>query len=1007
MDNTIYTSYLSKVTMNNAIKSPFADIVSIIQSEQYAKEILEIRNEPNEHEQKRLKRENLPVFFPTLVFGSHYALDDETDTNGIVQFDVDVKDNVDLDFKELRQQIQAVPEVIYVFTSPTGGLKFGIKTDFNRHANEGEESLKARYKAAYELSKEYVSTRIIINFFYDPNMQTLKTGCYLSSDSAIYFNEDCDTFRVDDRCVYSVPTAFSTTTYDALTEEQVIEFLSFIPRNLRNDARLPINLAVMSVLGNSALHLLESHWTTSDKVKLKQDLNYQLKRINEGSYIGKVGLLIEMAKENGYVPLRANRLTNRINFDFEKVDHTFLELYNDNNIAKSLDIAIDSSSSQLFRISTGSGKSDKVAEVISGKERKDTYLLLCDTNENIDKHVERINKYYSKRVTNPLKIPGTPTTVEDFKYMRANPASRAISIKGKLAMCNKINPTIDFDLAFQKKYSNYIPTDICQDCFLKDEGDCNYYNQANPRLMVSGNIYVLHFNTLYNEISELFKERIPYMGHIKAIIVDENAVQHIANGLCRCIIANDITTNKVVTNHNLLIDIFKAAHNLTTLDLSTDEIKNLPVIYGKDLQSILDNINVNFNIKKTLKDYIKQVHKKHLEISGNPFPTKVDVYENILNYLSTKDEKYLFGMRMAGIKIGKGIASAGFIQGEIKKINEQFADTKIIYLDATMNLELVHDALLPNRNVEKVQVDIKMSDAIRILQMTGISCSKSALQNNNRLLPIIEHAKKYIAENELQDKKGGLITFKKLEINNVVDENFVDTAANLLWGVDYNNRGNQTRYFGNTRGYDEMQDCDYMVLIGDYNLPSHALQDQFWNLYGEPVDLASHSVEHFNRMRGGSCIKTKKKQYLDPRLQSIYEHSCTAELEQALGRGRLIYGKSKTILVYSSMPLGGNVEITKFIDPNDIFPRQVVDPEILDLIKEIGFIQKKSADIINATGLTKNQWNNSKEDIFKNFLEAGFVEEAFTYMKSKKYKTEMYLVFDQVKFDSFKLSING
>ena len=364
-------------------------------------------------------------------------------------------------------------------------------------------------------------------------------------------------------------------------------------------------------------------------------------------------------------------------------------------------------------------------------------------------------------------------------------------------------------------------------------------------------------------------------------------------------------------------------------------------------------------------------------------------------------------MRMAGIKIGKGIASAGFIQGEIKKINEQFADTKIIYLDATMNMDLVYDSILQGKDVEKVQVDIKMSDAIRILQMTGISCSKSALQNNNRLLPIIEHAKKYIAENELQDKKGGLITFKKLEINNVVDENFVDTAANLLWGVDYNNRGNQTRYFGNTRGYDEMQDCDYMVLIGDYNLPSHALQDQFWNLYGEPVDLASHSVEHFNRMRGGSCIKTKKKQYLDPRLQSIYEHSCTAELEQALGRGRLIYGKSKTILVYSSMPLGDNVEITEFIDPNDIFPRQVVDPEILDLIKEIGFIQKKSADIINATGLTKNQWNNSKEDIFKNFLEAGFVEEAFTYMKSKKYKTETYLVFDQVKFDSFKLSING
>ncbi len=370
--------------------------------------------------------------------------------------------------------------------------------------------------------------------------------------------------------------------------------------------------------------------------------------------------------------------------------------------------------------------------------------------------------------------------------------------------------------------------------------------------------------------------------------------------------------------------------------------------------------------------------------------------------MSTKDEKYLFGMRIAGIKIGKTIASAGFIQGEIKKINEQFADTKIIYLDATMNLELVHDALLPNRNVEKIQVDIKMSDAIKILQMTGKSCSKSSLQKNGNVLHIIEHAKKYIAENELQNKKGGLITFKKFEINNVVDENFVDTAAKLLWGDDYNSRGNQTRYFGNTRGYDEMQDCDYMILIGDYNLPSHALQDQFWNLYGEPVDLTSHSVDHLNRMRDSSCIKTQKKQYLDPRLQSIYEHSCTAELEQALGRGRLIYGKSKTILVYSSMPLGDNVEITKFIDPNEIFPRQVVGSGILEIIKMIGFIQNKRKPILDATGLTIDQWNDCKDDAIKNLLDSGFVEERFEYTRSKRQVVDTYFVFDHQKFNAFK-----
>ncbi|MFI3122792.1 MAG: hypothetical protein QX194_02510, partial [Methylococcales bacterium] len=243
-------------------------------------------------------------------------------------------------------------------------------------------------------------------------------------------------------------------------------------------------------------------------------------------------------------------------------------------------------------------------------------------------------------------------------------------------------------------------------------------------------------------------------------------------------------------------------------------------------------------------------------------------------------------------------------KGGIKRINNRFADSKFIYLDATMNLDLVNDAILPGKDVEKIQVDIKMSSDIKILQMTGKSCSKSSLQKNGNILQIIEHAQKYIVEHGLQDKKGGLISFKKLKVDDVVDENFVDTAAKLLWGNDYKiSTGNQTRYFGNTRGYDDMQDCGYIVLIGDYNLPSHVIESQFWNLYGEPADLTNHKVDQLNRMADGTCIKTRKKLYQDPRVHNIYEHSCTAELEQALGRGRLIYGEPKIILVYSSMPL--------------------------------------------------------------------------------------------------------
>ena len=1028
MDNTIYTSYLDKVTSSNIMKTTFTDIVSTIKSGHYAKEISVIRNEPDEIKRKELKRKTLPVFFPTLVFGSNYALDEQAEATSIVQFDVDTKDNIGVDFSALRHQIQAVPEILYVFTSPSGGLKFGIKTDFNRHPNEDEESLKSRYKTAYRLAEDYVSNHTTINFSYDLNMQTLKYSCYLSSDSEAYFNTDCNTFSVDDLCVCAPSTPTSTKDYDDATEEQVIELLSFIPNNLGNDERLPINLAVMSVLGNSALSLLESHWSTTDRSKLKADLNYQLNKINKNEYIGKVGSLVEAAKKHGYVPPRAKRLSNRINFNVEEVNHTFPELFKDTDINELLDDAIESDTSHLFRISTGSGKSVQMAEVLSEKERKDNYLLLCDTHENVDKHVARINVHFDQKTKTSVASNVTdPITIEELRKLRKyTPAysngnySCAVAIKGKTKMCNRLNSNSEHDLAFKKENANYIPREECNpdDCYYLWNQSCDFYNQTDTNnTHMFGNIYVTHFNALYNGGGELLNKILPVNKSvtvnkvgivkrckpIKAIIVDENAVQYIDNGIDLCVIANDIVSNKSVTSHQLLIELFKAAYDLTSLDLSTDEIKHLPVIYGQELKSLLDNATVNFNVKKALDSYQDKKRKERVDRTGNPFPTKIDVYENVLSYLLSKDEKYLFGMRLAGIKIAHAEVSAGFVQGGIKRINNRFADSKFIYLDATMNLDLVNDAILQGKIVEKTLVDIKMSDDIKILQVSGISCSKSSLQKNGRISRIIEHAKKHIAEYGLQDKKGGLISFKKLKINDVVDENFVDTAAKLLWGDDYKiATGNQTRYFGNTRGYDEMQDCNYMILIGDYNLPSHVIESHFWNLYGEPADLSTHKVDHLNRMADGSCIKTSKKQHQDPRVHSIYEHSCTAELEQALGRGRLIYGEPKTILVYSSMPLGGNVVIASFIDPNDVFPRQVVDQETLDLIKEIGFVKNKCDAIIKLIDLTKDQWNKNKEDIIKNFLDAGFNEESFKYLKSKKYKTETYLVFDSVKFDAFK-----
>ncbi len=141
------------------------------------------------------------------------------------------------------------------------------------------------------------------------------------------------------------------------------------------------------------------------------------------------------------------------------------------------------------------------------------------------------------------------------------------------------------------------------------------------------------------------------------------------------------------------------------------------------------------------------------------------------------------------------------------------------------------------------------------------------------------------------------------------------------------------------------------------------------------------------------------------RLEYIYEHFCIAELEQALGRGRLIYGSAKKILVYSSMPLGNNVEITGFIDAADVFPRQIISDEVMGIIKDTGFVQKKRKDILAATGLSAEQWKKNEDDIIKNFLAAGFIEQCFSYTKSRHKQTDTYLVFDAIKIKAHTLAL--
>ena len=89
----------------------------------------------NIQDRKDYKVNTFPAFFPTVWLGQteKNSLTDESLPTGLVQFDLDAKDNPAVDLSDVRKKLLAIPEIYSLFISPSGGFKFTIKTDFHKH----------------------------------------------------------------------------------------------------------------------------------------------------------------------------------------------------------------------------------------------------------------------------------------------------------------------------------------------------------------------------------------------------------------------------------------------------------------------------------------------------------------------------------------------------------------------------------------------------------------------------------------------------------------------------------------------------------------------------------------------------------------------------------------------------------------------------------------------------------------------------------------------------------
>ena len=207
MSSTIYTTIAPSVYSATApALESIEEIIASVRAGSYEDVINRIRDTDEDEKRRQLKLDTLPVFYPTVRLGPKYRLDESSQPTGIVQFDIDKKDNPGMDVPALQAKVMQHPACMYAFMSPSGGLKFGILTDFARPSDEAIDITNQRFKIAYRLCVQAIWQHCgRLRFNDDPAVNKLRQSCFLSHDPDAFFRADCTPLMLNDQCPAPLP----------------------------------------------------------------------------------------------------------------------------------------------------------------------------------------------------------------------------------------------------------------------------------------------------------------------------------------------------------------------------------------------------------------------------------------------------------------------------------------------------------------------------------------------------------------------------------------------------------------------------------------------------------------------------------------------------------------------------------------------------------------------------------------------------------------------------------
>ena len=398
MCTSIYNTYkTNKFAPSKNIE--LSSIINDIKSGVY-QDLVKGIQDANPEEQQSLKR-NLPLF--------KTCIDANNQPNGLVHFDIDVKDNPSINFTKLKQDLIKIPEVIFCFISPRGGLKLALKTDFKSIDTYNRQ----RFKQAYLISKAHIQNQIE-SIVFDDSLASISQDCFVSHDADVYINLDVPLLKLNDDCVYVTPEYSRVATHNQISEPFIQEVLSYIPNDLKYDERLPINYAVLHELGEAGIYLLMAHWSTENRSKLESDLKSQLKNCK----FGNIGTLIKKAREYGYT------FKHEIRNSSYKFPALLTVEQADTQLKSAIHNFFDNDISTFLNVSTGFGKTTDTLDILRQLPYGKQVLILVQSHDFAD---ELIEKYYEIKRKN---IDGSLTPFE--KSLKLNNSITGIThIKGK------------------------------------------------------------------------------------------------------------------------------------------------------------------------------------------------------------------------------------------------------------------------------------------------------------------------------------------------------------------------------------------------------------------------------------------------------------------------------------------------------------------------------------------------------------------------------------------------